>query len=175
MLNIMHLIMIMTKKLHSLRLLLHLSWNYMMNVQLLKTIQGRETMIAFQWTCALIKILRQWKYWVNKKAMNDKQFICFLSETEGTEKSKVVHSFCHDCKNFCKQQLNIEFTKCTLAITAMTGTAAVNINGETTIKSLLSQLLNIQQYNMRWLMGNWGMSYYCWWNFHLQILRIWKS
>ena len=64
--------------------------------------------------------------------MNNKdQFICFMSGAGGTGKSRVIHLVCHYCKMLC-EELSVEFTKQTIVVTAMTGTAAVNINGETT-------------------------------------------
>ena len=47
----------------------------------------------------------------------------------------MIHSVQHCCKQFCEKQLDIAFTKRTLVVTAMTGTAAVNVHGETTHKA----------------------------------------
>ena len=41
---------------------------------------------------------------------NKKQFICFLTGTGGTGKSRVIHSVKHYCKKLC-ETFNIEFTK----------------------------------------------------------------
>ena len=71
-----------------------------------------------------------------REIMNNKeQFICFLSGAGGTGKSKVIQSVRMYCKQLCQDTLEIAFTKRTIVVTAMTGTAAVNINGETVHKA----------------------------------------
>ena len=63
-----------------------------------------------------------------------KQFIAFLSGAGGTGKSKVINSAKYYYKKLC-DNLNIEFNKRTTVVTALTGAAAVSINGETTAKA----------------------------------------
>ena len=70
-----------------------------------------------------------WKFH-NRKG----QFIGFLSGAGGTGKSKVIHLVRTYCKMLC-DELNIEFNKRTIVTTALTGTAAVSINGETTARA----------------------------------------
>jgi hypothetical protein len=62
------------------------------------------------------------------------QFIAFLSGAGGTGKSKVIHTVKEYSKKLC-DSLNIEFTARTIVVTALTGAAAVSINGETTSKA----------------------------------------
>ena len=65
--------------------------------------------------------------------MNSKtsQFVCFLSGAGGTTgKSEVINTVRYYCKLFYNE-LGIEFTKRTIVITAITGSAAVSIHGET--------------------------------------------
>ena len=63
--------------------------------------------------------------------MNNKnQFVCFLSGAGGTGKSRVINGVRHYCKLLCNE-LGVEFTKRTIVITAVTGSAAVTIHGET--------------------------------------------
>jgi hypothetical protein len=61
---------------------------------------------------------------------NSKQFIGFLSGPGGTGKSRVIDTVKHYCKLFCGE-LGVEFTKKTIVVAALTGSAAVSINGET--------------------------------------------
>ena len=61
---------------------------------------------------------------------NQKQFICFLSGAGGTGKSKVIHTMKHYCKILCKE-LGVVYNNKTIVVTALTGAAAVTINGQT--------------------------------------------
>ena len=66
-----------------------------------------------------------------QSSLNDpNQFVCFLSGQGGSGKSRVIGAVIHHCKNLC-QALNVEFSRFTIVVTAMTGAAAVNINGQT--------------------------------------------
>ena len=56
--------------------------------------------------------------------------MCFLSGAGGTGKSRVINGMRHYCKLFCNE-LGVEFTKHTIVVTAVTGSAAVTIHGET--------------------------------------------
>ena len=56
--------------------------------------------------------------------------MCFLSGTGGTGKSEVINTVRHYCK-LLYNELGIEFTKRTIVVTAITGSAAVSIHGET--------------------------------------------
>ena len=68
---------------------------------------------------------------LKSKLNNPHQFICFLSGQGGSGKSKVIGVVLHCCKNLC-QALSVELSRHTIVVTALTGAAAVNINGETT-------------------------------------------
>ena len=46
----------------------------------------------------------------------------------------MIGAVLHYCKNLC-QALNVEFSRHTIVVTALTGAAAVNINGETTSRA----------------------------------------
>lgn len=61
---------------------------------------------------------------------NDEQFIGFLSGAGGTGKSWVIKSVMHYCRKLCANH-KVPFTKRTVVVTAMTGSAAVSIFGET--------------------------------------------
>jgi hypothetical protein len=61
----------------------------------------------------------------------NKQLICFLTGACGSDKSQVLNAVKSYCKNFC-HNLGAAFTKRTIVITALTGTAAATIGGETT-------------------------------------------
>jgi len=66
-----------------------------------------------------------------EQILNDKnQFVCFLSGAGGTGKSRVINGVRHYCKHLCNE-LGVEFTKRTIVVTAVTGSAAVAIHGET--------------------------------------------
>ena len=65
---------------------------------------------------------------------NPNQFKCFLSGQGGSGKSRVIGAVLHYCKNLC-QELNVEFSRHTIVVTALTGATAVNINGETTSRA----------------------------------------
>ena len=56
--------------------------------------------------------------------------MCFLSGAGGTGKSEVINTMRHYCK-LLYNELGIEFTKRTIVISAITGSAAVSIHGET--------------------------------------------
>ena len=68
--------------------------------------------------------------------IHPKQFIGFLSGPGGTGKSKVIHSVLEYCKGFCSL-IDYPFDKRTIVVTALTGSAAVNIGGETTHSACL--------------------------------------
>ena len=61
---------------------------------------------------------------------DQKQLIGFLSGAGGTGKSKVINSVIDYCKKLCTYYM-VPFTKRTIVVTAMTGSAAVSIFGET--------------------------------------------
>ena len=73
-----------------------------------------------------------------------KQFIAFLSGAGGTGKSEVINSVKYYCKTLC-DNLNIEFNKRTIVVTALTGAAAVSINGETTAKACQLKSNNVEE------------------------------
>jgi len=58
------------------------------------------------------------------------QFICFLSGFGGSGKSHVLKAHVRYCSSFCKN-IGMKFNRRTIVVTAMTGSAAVSINGET--------------------------------------------
>jgi hypothetical protein len=60
-----------------------------------------------------------------------RQLICFLTGAGGSGKSQVINAVKSYGKSFC-QNLGAAFTKRTIVVTALTGTAAVTIGGETT-------------------------------------------
>ena len=60
-----------------------------------------------------------------------KQFIAFLSGAGGTGKSQVIDTVKTYCKTLC-DNLNVKFDRRTIVVTALTGSAAIAINGETT-------------------------------------------
>ena len=74
--------------------------------------------------------LTQLRAVLNKKD----QFVCFLSGAVGTGKSEVIITMRHYCK-LLYNELGIEFPKKTIVISAITGSAAVSIHGETTMHS----------------------------------------
>ena len=59
------------------------------------------------------------------------QFIAFLSGAGGSGKSHVIKTIVQYAKNLC-YNLHIRYDKRTIVVTALTGAAAVGINGETT-------------------------------------------
>ena len=59
------------------------------------------------------------------------QLIAFLNGPGGTGKSHVVNAIVRYCKRLC-ENLNVNFDRRTVVVTAMSGSAAVSINGETT-------------------------------------------
>ena len=66
-----------------------------------------------------------------EQILNDKnQFVCFLSGAGGTGKSRVINGVRHYFKLLCNE-LGVEFTKRTIVVTAVTGSAAVAIHGKT--------------------------------------------
>ena len=58
------------------------------------------------------------------------QLIAFLNGPGGTGKSHVVAAIVRYCKRLC-ENLNVNFDRRTIVVTAMSGSAAVSINGET--------------------------------------------
>lgn len=68
---------------------------------------------------------------------NRRQFVCVcvcvLSKAGGTRKSKVFHSVKKYCKRLCVN-LDIDFNRRTIVVTALNETADVSINGETKSK-----------------------------------------
>ncbi|KAG7365063.1 PIF1-like helicase [Nitzschia inconspicua] len=71
-----------------------------------------------------------------KLATGHKQLtvIGFLSGAGGTGKSHVIRTVCLYAQKLC-QALHVVFDKRTIVVTALTGAAAVSINGETTAKA----------------------------------------
>ncbi|KAG7361637.1 PIF1-like helicase [Nitzschia inconspicua] len=65
------------------------------------------------------------------KVNDHKQLIGFLSGAGGTGKSHVIKTACQYAQKLCKA-LGVKFDKRTIVFTALTGAAAVSINGETT-------------------------------------------
>ena len=68
---------------------------------------------------------------VLRRLNNPGQFVAFLSGAGGTGKSRVINAVISYCKQLC-DNANIEFNKRTIVVTALTGSAAVSILGETT-------------------------------------------
>ena len=66
-----------------------------------------------------------------RKLNNPGQFVAFLSGAGGTGKSRVINGVLSYCKNLCGRA-GIGFDKRTIVVTALTGSAAVSILGETT-------------------------------------------
>jgi hypothetical protein len=64
------------------------------------------------------------------KRLRHDQLIAFLNGPGGTGKSHVVSAIVRYCKKLC-ENLQINFDKRTIVVTAMSGSAAVSINGET--------------------------------------------
>lgn len=64
-------------------------------------------------------------------APGSRQLICFLTGAGGSGKSKVLNAVKSYGKAFC-ENMGAAFTKRTIVVTALTGTAAVTIGGETT-------------------------------------------
>ena len=77
------------------------------------------------------------------------QFIAFLSGAGGTGKSKVIHTVKEYCKKLC-DNLNVEFNQRTIVVTALTGVAAVSINGETTSKACGLNSKNEVSFDEEW-------------------------
>ena len=59
------------------------------------------------------------------------QLVCFMTGAGGSGKSRVIKAICEYARAFCIN-LNVPFTRRTVAVTALTGAAAVSIAGETT-------------------------------------------
>ncbi|KAG7352578.1 PIF1-like helicase [Nitzschia inconspicua] len=68
------------------------------------------------------------------KVINNKQLIGFLSGAGGTGKSLVIKTVSRYAQKLCKA-LHVMFDKRSIVVTALTGAAAVSINGETTAKA----------------------------------------
>ncbi|KAG7372188.1 PIF1-like helicase [Nitzschia inconspicua] len=68
------------------------------------------------------------------KVVNNKQLIGFLSGAGGTGKSHVIKAVCRYAQKLC-EELRVKFNKRSIVVTALTGAAAVSINGETTAKA----------------------------------------
>ncbi|HSN67495.1 MAG TPA: AAA family ATPase [Fusibacter sp.] len=68
---------------------------------------------------------------VIEKVNRDSQLIAFLSGAGGTGKSHVIKTVCRYAKKLC-ESLNVVYNKRTIVVTALTGAAAVSVNGETT-------------------------------------------
>lgn len=63
--------------------------------------------------------------------MNEKKkLVLFLTGAGGTGKSKVIQEVLLYCQEYC-EQIQVPFTDRTIVVTALTGVAAVLINGET--------------------------------------------
>ena len=65
-----------------------------------------------------------------EKCLKGDQLICFLNGAGGTGKSHVILSTVKYCKNFC-DNLGVKFNRHSICCTALTGAAAVAINGQT--------------------------------------------
>jgi hypothetical protein len=65
-----------------------------------------------------------------QKVNHEGQFICFLSGFGGSGKSHVIKAHIRYCSSFCRN-IGMKFDRRTIVVTAMTGAAAVSINGET--------------------------------------------
>jgi PIF1-like helicase len=65
-----------------------------------------------------------------QQRIGHQQLIAFLNGPGGTGKSHVVSAIVRYCKKLC-ENLQINFDKRTIVVTAMSGSAAVSINGET--------------------------------------------
>ncbi|KAG7358147.1 PIF1-like helicase [Nitzschia inconspicua] len=68
------------------------------------------------------------------KVINNKQLIEFLSGAGGTGKSLVIKTVSRYAQKLC-EALHVKFDKRSIVVTALTGAAAVSINGETTAKA----------------------------------------
>ncbi|KAG7372116.1 PIF1-like helicase [Nitzschia inconspicua] len=68
------------------------------------------------------------------KVINNKQLIGFLSGAGGTGKSLVTKTVSRYAQKLC-EALHVMFDKRSIVVTALTGAAAVSINGETTTKA----------------------------------------
>ncbi|KAG7352450.1 AAA domain containing protein [Nitzschia inconspicua] len=68
------------------------------------------------------------------KVVNNKQLIGFLSGAGGTGKSHVIKTVCRYAQKLC-EELRVKFNKRSIVVTALTGAAAVSINGKTTAKA----------------------------------------
>ncbi|KAG7374217.1 PIF1-like helicase [Nitzschia inconspicua] len=68
------------------------------------------------------------------KVVNNKQLIGFLSGAGGKGKSHVIKTVCRYAQKLC-EELRVKFNKRSIVVTALTGAAAVSINGETTAKA----------------------------------------
>ena len=66
-----------------------------------------------------------------QKVNQGSQFISFLSGAGGSGKSHVIKTLVRYAKNLCSN-LKVRYDKRTIVVTALTGAAAVGINGETT-------------------------------------------
>ena len=66
-----------------------------------------------------------------EKVNRGHQYIAFLSGAGGTGKSHVLKSVVRYAKSMCRN-LSVKYDKRTIVVTALTGAAAVGINGETT-------------------------------------------
>jgi len=65
-----------------------------------------------------------------KKVNGCKKLVLFLTGAGGTGKSKVINEVLLYCQEYC-EQIQVPFTDRTIVVTALTGVAAVLINGET--------------------------------------------
>ena len=86
----------------------------------------------------------KWYKQLLKYHNNNKQFVAFLSGAGGTGKSKVIHCIIDYCKQLFKN-LGLQFNKRTIVVTALTGAAAVSINGETTAKACKLNNKNVSE------------------------------
>ena len=76
------------------------------------------------------KIFRQNKTKLMKLANKNHQLLLYFGGSGGSGKSEVINQVLKYCKQFC-ENLGVEFTSSTIRVTALTGVAASNINGET--------------------------------------------
>ena len=76
------------------------------------------------------KVFKQNKVKLIKLSNENHQLLLYFGGPGGSGKSEVIAHVLNYCKEFC-ENLGVEFTSSTIRVTALTGVAASNINGET--------------------------------------------
>lgn len=76
------------------------------------------------------KVFKQNKAKLINLSNENHQFLLYFGGPGGSGKSEVIAHVLNYCKEFC-ENLGVEFTSSTVRVTALTGVAASNINGET--------------------------------------------